>query len=433
MRPHEFRLGLTVIGLAALLTVGMAVAQNARSSLPWMPAGSVPLPAGVRSVEFPMHDEPLLSAPGLSAQVAQQNRRGAAQLGARLPLYAVESPGGACQNHWLMVGPMAWVCEDRVRLSTWPARPANEHATFDDGLPYAYHFVGQDGTFGYDSLNLAEEGIPDSQLEPGFAVGIRRMQHKPGGELYGLTTHDLWIPMRDLNPVQRFDFSGVTLKDGQLRHGWVATDTSYWTAPGKRPVYSQRDKVSRFTSFEVRQVSTHRGAEYIQVDEGRWLKAADVRLASPTAMPAETKPTERWIAVDTQQQTLVAYEGERPVFATLVSTGRGYGDSELATPKGQFRIWVKLLSTDMTNIEDQNASRYWAIEDVPYVMFFKGGYGLHGAFWHRSFGNRRSHGCVNLAPLDAQFLFHWAGPRLPAGWHAVLPTSHDPGTLVVVR
>jgi lipoprotein-anchoring transpeptidase ErfK/SrfK len=87
----------------------------------------------------------------------------------------------------------------------------------------------------------------------------------------------------------------------------------------------------------------------------------------------------------------------------------------------------------MTNLEDPEASRYYAIEDVPYVMFFKDGYGLHGAFWHRSFGNRRSHGCVNLAPLDAQFLFHWTGPRLPAGWHAVHPSDHDRGTLIVIR
>jgi lipoprotein-anchoring transpeptidase ErfK/SrfK len=87
----------------------------------------------------------------------------------------------------------------------------------------------------------------------------------------------------------------------------------------------------------------------------------------------------------------------------------------------------------MTNLEDQEARRYYAIEEVPWVMFFQKGYGLHGAFWHRSFGAVRSHGCVNLAPLDAQWLFHWASPRLPAGWSAVLPTRHDPGTVVQVR
>jgi lipoprotein-anchoring transpeptidase ErfK/SrfK len=149
--------------------------------------------------------------------------------------------------------------------------------------------------------------------------------------------------------------------------------------------------------------------------------------------PPGLLPGERWLDVDLGSQTLVAYEGDAPIFATLVSTGRGPDGSEEATPRGAFHIWVKLLSTDMTNLEDPEASRYYAIEDVPWVMFFKDGYGLHGAFWHRSFGNERSHGCINLSPLDAQRLFRWATPRLPSGFRAARPTAHDSGTLVVVR
>jgi len=76
---------------------------------------------------------------------------------------------------------------------------------------------------------------------------------------------------------------------------------------------------------------------------------------------------------------------------------------------------------------------YYAIEDVPYVQYFAKGVGLHGAFWHRGFGHERSHGCVNLAPLDAQWLFAFTSPHLPAGWTAVLPTSIESGTLVRVR
>lgn len=148
--------------------------------------------------------------------------------------------------------------------------------------------------------------------------------------------------------------------------------------------------------------------------------------------PSDVLPEERWIAVDLASQTLLAYRGPHPWFATLVSTGRGSDGSAEATPRGEFRIWVKLVSTDMTNLEDLDANSYYAIEDVPWVMFFEDGYGLHGAFWHRSFGTQRSHGCVNLSPRDAERLFHWAGPRLPSGFRAVHPTPHDPGTRVVV-
>ena len=87
----------------------------------------------------------------------------------------------------------------------------------------------------------------------------------------------------------------------------------------------------------------------------------------------------------------------------------------------------------MTNLEDDDANGYYAIEDVPWVMFFHKGYGLHGAFWHRAFGHVRSHGCVNLTPGDAKWLFDWTSPALPPGWSAVLPTPDEPGTLVRVR
>jgi hypothetical protein len=87
----------------------------------------------------------------------------------------------------------------------------------------------------------------------------------------------------------------------------------------------------------------------------------------------------------------------------------------------------------MDNVEDLEARENYAIEAVPWVMFFERGYGLHGTFWHRRFGEKRSHGCVNLAPLDAEYLFFFTEPRLYPGWTAALPTPRDPGTLIRVR
>jgi hypothetical protein len=53
-------------------------------------------------------------------------------------------------------------------------------------------------------------------------------------------------------------------------------------------------------------------------------------------------------------------------------------------------------------------------------MYFLGSYALHAAFWHERFGHPRSHGCVNLAPRDARWLFFWTLPELPSAWHGVL-------------
>jgi lipoprotein-anchoring transpeptidase ErfK/SrfK len=70
------------------------------------------------------------------------------------------------------------------------------------------------------------------------------------------------------------------------------------------------------------------------------------------------------------------------------------------------------------------------LRDVPYVQYFKDGYALHAAYWHDGFGTPHSHGCVNLAPLDARFLFAWTEPPVPMAWHGAMSTH---GTLVSIH
>ena len=74
------------------------------------------------------------------------------------------------------------------------------------------------------------------------------------------------------------------------------------------------------------------------------------------------------------------------MFAALVSSGRGAEGSEQFTPRGEHRVWVKLRSSDMDNLENVEARENYAIQAVPWVMYFERGYGLHGTFWHRAFG-----------------------------------------------
>lgn len=136
------------------------------------------------------------------------------------------------------------------------------------------------------------------------------------------------------------------------------------------------------------------------------------RLIIPggSSSPAPTNPApgnppagagEKWIDVNLTTQTLTAYEGNTPVFTAIVSTGLP------ATPTvvGSFPIYVKYQAADMSG--GWGASAYY-LPDVPYVMYFYQGYGIHGTYWHNNFGTPMSRGCVNLSTPDAQWLYSWA-------------------------
>ena len=152
------------------------------------------------------------------------------------------------------------------------------------------------------------------------------------------------------------------------------------------------------------------------------------RRDDPEGAAAEGK---KWIDVSIRSQMLVAYQGRRAVFATLVSTGLGgMSDPETttATARGVFHIHAKHVSGTMSGHESEAD---YDIRDVPYIQYFHEGYALHGAFWHDDFGKVHSHGCVNLAPADAAWLFEWTDPVVPPEWHGAV--SGEAGTEVWVH
>lgn len=202
-----------------------------------------------------------------------------------------------------------------------------------------------------------------------------------------------------------------------------------------RKAVTTGDPVSRHSIVRLTGESvTINGATYDETDEGWWMKAAEGTKTRPGDAPKDLKSGEKWIDVNTTSQTLVAYEGDKPVFATAVSTGlvdKSDKEKDHHTPPGTFRIREKHVASTMDG--DVASDGPYSIEDVPWIMYFQGSYALHGAFWHNNFGRTKSHGCVNLAPQDAKALFAWAEPKLPEGWHGVMSTPEKPGTRVVVH
>jgi hypothetical protein len=167
----------------------------------------------------------------------------------------------------------------------------------------------------------------------------------------------------------------------------------------------------------------------LETTEGAWIAAEALAFAERREDPlGYAAAGKKWIDVSIKKQLIVAWEGTRAVYGTLVSTGRG-GMADAATTtatiRGTFFIRSKHVSGTMDGTEGQDT---YELHDVPFIQYFHEGYALHGAFWHDEFGKPRSHGCVNLAPADAAWFFEWTDPVVPPEWHGAV--NGEGGTLV---
>jgi lipoprotein-anchoring transpeptidase ErfK/SrfK len=154
--------------------------------------------------------------------------------------------------------------------------------------------------------------------------------------------------------------------------------------------------------------------------------------------PIGVESGQKWLIVSITEGTLVAYEGMKPVYATLISPGAGGvpvpGKNPVkmsTTPLGVYRVTFKHLASTMS--PEQGEKRKFWIADVPYTQYFNAPFALHTAYWHEKFGEPMSAGCVNLSPLDGKRLFDWTEPRVPAGWAGAGPGgANGVGTFVVI-
>lgn len=151
-------------------------------------------------------------------------------------------------------------------------------------------------------------------------------------------------------------------------------------------------------------------------DEEYYIPGAHLRLIPDeeiSPLSPDVPPEEKRIEVSIQDQTLSAYEAERIVFHTHISSGMNTQPDPNGlpwdTPKGRFNIMSKMPSKHMGN--GNLANEGYDLPGVPWTCFFTSeGHALHGTYWHDNFGIQMSHGCVNMRTADAKWLFRWTTP-----------------------
>ena len=114
-------------------------------------------------------------------------------------------------------------------------------------------------------------------------------------------------------------------------------------------------------------------------------------------LPPGVTAGDRWIDINLTKQRIYTYRGKNLINTFITSTGTW----QYPTVTGQFKIYVKYRYADM-------AGPGYFLPNVPYVMYFYKGYGIHGTYWHNNFGTPMSHGCVNLRTQDAGWVYNWA-------------------------
>lgn len=295
---------------------------------------------------------------------------------------------------------------------------------------------------GFNELKGESDLIVERMLK-GFYLSLDQKQQVFSGTFWRTVSGYLAPKDHLIVHESKTEFEGVRLDaPGETRKlplaFVVGSKAKYWSLETKKDEKKAKkgEAIERFSILGLsgkREKSPDEKFWFYETLDGRWLRNDHIAVVKAPKMPPEIKAGEKWIDVDIEDESLVAMEGDKPVYATIVSTGRHNTDpaKDHTTPTGIFRVREKHVTDTMD--DDAAVDGTYKIEDVPWVMYFEKSYALHGAFWHSSFGRERSHGCVNLTPFDARNIFHWVGPALPKGWHGVAANAQNPGTRVVVH
>lgn len=255
-------------------------------------------------------------------------------------------------------------------------------------------------------LYAAPAGEAVGQLPAGFNF-VRAIDTRLSSWIQAADGH--WLRREDVELARASSFRGFLLPaEWRYPFAIILDKTGIYASlePG-----GPRSSESGYVTRRYELVNIYARAEdaeghvWYLIGPRRWLRQEFVAKFAPIERPPDVAG--RWIAVDLFEQTLIAYEDDLPVFATIVSSG----SSAWPTREGIYPIWARLETDSMRGAT--GAPDAYALERVPWVMYFDGDISLHGSYWHDNFGYRRSHGCVNLSISDARWLYQWTAQSPP--------------------
>lgn len=416
----------------------LSKSKDDESNLPTVP----PPPENGPKLGALANRTPVLEKPGLRSRAIGSLHAGA--LVARTAEPVRKSTD--CPSGFYGIFPRGYVCLDQgatldlahPTLVAMAIRP-----NYDERLPYTYARTRTATPL--LERDPASDGLVKEMRKlsagSGFAVVGSWSAALAGEEnqRLGLLPNGRFARAQDLEAAEPSTFSGFEL-------GPEATlPVAFVIKRGVRRYKVARDELLKEEPLEYhttiplasryRTIQGHRC--WLSLEPDRWVREQDVTIIHRrTKFPDFARDGQRWIDIGVTLGTLLVYEGQKPLFATLVSTGRDrLGNPELSetaqavTQLGTFEVTGK--SATLLDTPPERFGERYPLFDIPWAIELSSGQFVHGAYWHDRFGIEHGSGDVMLSPADARRVWHWVTPELPKSWHSV--TTAGEKTIVHVH
>lgn len=385
------------------------------------------LSAPATGKEAPDDAFPLLMRTRDHVLVRSRPRRGS-PVSARIHTDAVlrlapDRRGGGCRGRWMRREGGGFICSDRLEhtrdLSPRPA-PVDLPDVREGTAGYR---VLKGGTPLYERLDHIARRRPHIWLIRGSVLNVRRTFERHGSMLH--VTRGGWLARAERT---RRAPAAPRMLAHEVGEGMpFAMVVGRWASVHEGPSVESAvcGELSRWSILEAAAVKSGGDVDgWFELESGGWVHDIDLARLRHPPLPDGLEPGERWFAVDSGEQLFHVYEGERLLRVIPCSTG-----SRGNTDPGGYRIqWKRRLQTL------QPRRGHLRVEDVQYVMYYQRerSIAIHAAYWHDDFGRPVSHGCVNLPPDDARWVYEYASPRSRPEDSENFPTLEDPGSRVIV-
>lgn len=267
------------------------------------------------------------------------------------------------------------------------------------------------------------------------------MQQNPGVYI-GSERFAAFTPAMILSAAHIDTDTKSSLPEGQSRNGNVVFD-----AAALQKIYDEQIKPNLKSTKEDREVIVNNSDKKIKVikeghdgvtlDNGADSNIGTQAISAFSANkgnvevsgkldPMKVKKTKRHVVVDLSDHKVYAYENDKLIKSMSMSAGQGndfttgkcQASGDLCTPEGDFEVWLKYDSQDMsgTLTLSNGQKEKWDVKDVGFVNYFsKTGCAIHRIATGTSFSDAQiaamakntSHGCVGIGWDVAEWFYNW--------------------------